>query len=143
MTQDNIQDLERDIEATRARLDLTIDQLQGRLSVSGIVDDMLGTMRARGYDSALDHTLAVLRRNPVPVMLVAAGIGWLLYRMGRESDRRRAAGVAYAYDEADVPVLNETGARVYDPQAEALHPLPDAFDTPQAPAARTAAGARA
>jgi hypothetical protein len=142
MTQD-IQDLERDIEATRARLDLTIDQLQGRLSMSGIVDDVLGTMRAKGYDSALDHTLAVLKRNPVPVMLVAAGIGWLLYRMGREPTRRGAAGVAYAYDEADVPVLADTGPRVYDPQAAALHPLPDTFDSPQGATARRAAGARA
>jgi hypothetical protein len=142
MTQD-IQDLERDIEATRARLDLTIDQLQGRLSMSGIVDDVLGTMRARGYDSALDHTLAVLKRNPVPVMLVAAGIGWLLYRMGREPTRRGAAGVGYAYDEADVSVLADTGPRVYDPQAEALHPLPDTFDSPQGATARRVAGARA
>ena len=142
MTQD-IQDLERDIEATRARLDLTIDQLQGRLSMSGIVDDVLGTMRAKGYDSALDHTLAVLKRNPVPVMLVAAGIGWLLYRMGREPTRRGAAGVAYSYDEPDVPVLNDTGARVYNPQDAALHPLPDTFDSPQGATARRVAGARA
>ena len=40
--------------------------------------------------------------------------------------------------EADVPVLNETGARVYDPQAEALHPLPDTFDSPQGATARRA-----
>jgi hypothetical protein len=76
MTQD-IRDLERDIEQTRARLDLTIDRLQDKLSMSGIVDDVLGTMRGNRYGSIYDHALDVIKRNPVPVMLVAAGVAHL------------------------------------------------------------------
>ena len=89
MTQD-IKDLERDIEQTRARLDLTIDRLQDKLSMSGIVDDVLGTMRGNRYGSIYDHALDVIKRNPVPVMLVAAGVGWLIYRMGSNPPGRTA-----------------------------------------------------
>jgi uncharacterized protein DUF3618 len=123
MTQD-IKDLEREIEETRARLDLTIDRLQDKLSVSGIVDDVLGTMRASELaSSAFDTALNVVKRNPVPVMLVAAGLGWLLYRMGNDGeDRRRVRAVDRR---PRVPVL--------DPD-----PVPPPFRTPDldAPLAR-------
>jgi len=104
MTQD-MKELERDIEESRARLDLTIDRLQDKLSVSGIVDDLLGTARRNSYGPVFDNALTVIKRNPVPVMLAAAGIGWLLYRLGQDSIRRRAPHLTYV-DVADVPVLH-------------------------------------
>lgn len=80
--------LEEDIEQTRARLDLTIDRLQGKiqdkLSVSGVVDDLIGRGRQTRYASIFDDALDVIKRNPVPVMLIAAGVGWLLHRMATD-----------------------------------------------------------
>lgn len=121
MTQD-ITDLERDIEESRARLDLTIDRLQDKLSVSGVVDDLLGSMRANAYRSVFDQALVTIRRNPVPVMLIAAGLGILLYRTGREAARSRPA-MPRPYNEAPVPVLTPAEARVYEPgTSPPLHP---------------------
>ena len=68
MTQD-LQDLERDIEQSRAKLDLTIDRLQGKMTMSGVVDDMLGTARKGQYAPLFDNVLETIRRNPVPVMV--------------------------------------------------------------------------
>jgi len=76
-------DLERDIEKSRARLDLTIDRLSDKLTVSGVVDDALGAVRKSAYAPVYDSALATLRRNPVPVMLVAAGMAMIFYRMAR------------------------------------------------------------
>lgn len=84
MTQ-SIQDIEREIAESRARLDTTIDQLQDRLSVSGIVDDLMGYMRVNRYSSVFDDALVVIRKNPVPVMLIAAGVGWLLNRLAQDA----------------------------------------------------------
>ena len=120
MTQD-INALERDIEESRARLDLTIDRLQDKLSVSGIVDDMLGSMRANRYGSIIDQTKEVLRRNPVPVMLVAAGVGWLIYRSGQRPARTPLARPV-PYREAEAPLMNTGQARVYDPDAGSIVP---------------------
>jgi len=127
----SINELERDIEESRARLDLTIDRIQDKLSVTGIVDDVLGQMRRNQYASVYDTALEVVRRNPVPVMLVAAGIGWLLYRASKE--RTAVRGVAYRpYDDAEMPVVSagvRTGqTRVYSPDPVALDPLPGTLD---------------
>lgn len=141
MTQ-SINDIERDIEESRAKLDLTIDRIQDKLSVSGIVDDMLGQVRRTPYAAAYDNALDVIRRNPVPVMLVAAGIGWLLYRANRDR-RAPVRGVAFRpYDDAVPPARTGT-SRVYssaptpvaplqggtDPLADRLvDPVPDPLD---------------
>ena len=120
MTQD-MKDLERDIEETRARLDLTIDRLQDKLSVSGVVDDLVGSMRANGYGSAFDHVLEALRRNPVPVMLVAAGVGWLIYRLGNQP-AATSAGMPLPYDEPRAPALGPRQARMYQPGTDMVEP---------------------
>jgi hypothetical protein len=129
----SMNDLERDIAESRARLDHTIDRIQDKLSVSGIVDDVLGQMRRNRYASTYDAAIEVIRRNPVPVMLVAAGIGWLLHRATRE--QRVTREVAFRpYDDAEMPVMSRGEPRVYPAPAPALDPLPDTFATGRAPA---------
>ena len=121
----SINDLEHDIEQTRARLDRTIDQIQGRLSPASIVDEMLGTARQTPAMAGLyDGALAAVRRNPVPVMLIVAGVGWLVHRVARESERRRELAATMAGAES-VPVLNTGTARVYDPDRPTAHPAAD------------------
>jgi len=117
----NITDLEQDIEQTRARLDLTIDRLQGKiqdkLTVSGMVDDLLGRGRQSRYGSMYDHTLAVIRRNPVPVILIAAGVGWLIHRLSTEEARRTRRYVSVRPpDRGDAaPLAAGAAPTVYDP----------------------------
>ena len=74
----------RTIELPTGTLELTIDQLQGKMTVSGVVDDMLGTARHGRYAPLFDNVLETVRRNPVPVMLMAMGIGLLAYRLSRK-----------------------------------------------------------
>lgn len=103
-------ELERDIEQSRARLDETIDRIQGRLSVTNLVDEMLGNARRTPLSGTYDGALEVVRRNPVPVLLIAAGVGWLMHRMAQGADQRRIVVAAER-----VPVLNTGAARTYDP----------------------------
>ncbi|GJD54240.1 DUF3618 domain-containing protein [Methylobacterium dankookense] len=104
-------ELEREIEESRARLDQTIDQIQGRLSASSLVDEMLGNARRTpALSGAYDGALEAVRKNPVPVLMIAAGVGWLLHRMSQDASRRRTQVQAER-----VPVLNTGAARTYDP----------------------------
>ncbi|MFE1602811.1 DUF3618 domain-containing protein [Methylobacterium sp. ID0610] len=127
----SISDLEQDIEQTRARLDRTIDQIQDRLSPASIVDEMLGTVRQSPMNGLYDGALAAVRRNPVPVMLIAAGVGWLLHRVSEDARRRRHMEEAARSAEA-VAVINDGAARVYDPDRPTDHPAADAVARPQA-----------
>ena len=93
--------LEREIEASRSRLDRTLDQLTERLTPTGIVEDMLGTARRDATGASLyDGALEAVRRNPVPVLLICLGAVMLLksngqrpaaaYRAVRDPDRYRS-----------------------------------------------------
>ncbi|MGP9819297.1 DUF3618 domain-containing protein [Salinarimonas sp. NSM] len=122
-------DLERDIEESRARLDHTIDRLQDRMNASGVADDVLGTARRYGWGPQLDRAAEAIRENPIPVLLVAAGVGWLALSMTSAGRRRTARedlkqrGVwdrpARRHVSGD-PALRDTDI---DPAARA-HPVP-------------------
>lgn len=124
----SMNEMERDIEASRARLDETIERIQGRLSVSSLVDEMLGNARrAPAVSGAYDGALEAVRRNPVPVLLIAAGVGWLMHRMSQDANRRRTHASAER-----VPVLNDGAARAYDPDLPTRQPKPPLLDETRA-----------
>src|SRR5215207_3079255 len=76
------EDLEQDIEQTRTQLAVTMDRLQGSLSPSDVFDDLIGPGRP-DFGDVLDPVVATIRHHPVPVLLMAVGIGWLVYKMVR------------------------------------------------------------
>ncbi|EIZ84880.1 hypothetical protein WYO_2566 [Methylobacterium sp. GXF4] len=117
-------DLEKEIEASRARLDETIDQIQGKLSVPNIVDEMLGNARRTpALSGVYDGALEAVRRNPVPVLLIAAGVGLLFNRMARDAERRRTQVSAER-----VATLNTGTARGYDPDLPTARPARDPLE---------------
>ena len=92
--------LEREIEASRGRLDGTLDRLTQRLTPTGIIEDMLGTVRRDATGAGLyDGALEAVRRNPMPVFMMCLGAVMLLksngqrpaatYRAVRDLDRYR------------------------------------------------------
>jgi hypothetical protein len=120
----SMNDLEKEIEESRARLDDTIDRIQGKLSVPNIVDEMLGNARrVPALNGAYDSALETVRRNPVPVLLIAAGVGLLFNRMARDAQRRRTQVAAER-----VATLNTGAARGYDPDLPTVRPAGDPLE---------------
>lgn len=69
--------LERTAEQIRADLDRTLDALERRLSPSQLLDRSLGYLRE--HSGELTRAVGdTVRRNPVPITLAVAGIGWLV-----------------------------------------------------------------
>jgi Protein of unknown function (DUF3618) len=131
MTQ-SLQDLEQDIARSRAQLDRTIDRLQDKMSVSGVVDDMLGTARTSQYGPLYERVLETVKRNPVPVMLIALGIGLLAHRLSRPPSRSHRRLIA-----ADEDLITEEhllmemeDSRLYGPQADPLQRSDELFESP-------------
>ena len=108
-----LDDLERDVEATRARVDQTVGALQERLATQ--------------VGAAFAATLDVVKRNPVPAILVVAGLGWLAHRV--RAGARYTAYQRIADEAADIPVLNTGNARIYDPDVSSRHPAPDSLES--------------
>jgi hypothetical protein len=111
---------EAEIALTRNRLSGTIDRIQDKLTVSGIVDEVLGSSAVPQFDRAYGNALSIVRRNPIPVLVIAAGIGWMLNRIGqRQAEKRMKLVEAEA---VDVAALNDGRARIYDPDLLTDHP---------------------
>jgi hypothetical protein len=76
-------EVEREIDQTRTRLDRNVDELQDRLSPSGIADEAAQYLRDGG--EAVGRSLGAVganigqtvRDNPVPTVLICAGLAWL------------------------------------------------------------------
>jgi hypothetical protein len=73
----NPEQLERTADQIRADLDRTLDALERKLSPSQLLDRSLAYLREHSGEltRAVGETV---RRNPVPIMLAVAGVGWLV-----------------------------------------------------------------
>ena len=78
--------IERELAATRARLDGTIDALQQKLSPGELMSQAV-TYFKEGSGMDLSHNLGrSLRDNPVPVALIGLGLGWLVVAGSRRPE---------------------------------------------------------
>jgi hypothetical protein len=124
---ESISGLERDIEETRTRIHDTIDQIQSKLTLTGVVDEVIGTANAAPQlDGAMNTILSIARRHPIPVLLIAAGTGWLIHRMSRRT-------LPYHDDGPELiealPVVSTGQSRVYDPDMTARYPSAEGFES--------------
>lgn len=79
------EELERAADRIRADLDRTLDALERKLSPSQLLDRSLAYVREHGGDMVYAVGDSV-RRNPVPIMLTVAGLGWLIVSLTRRRE---------------------------------------------------------
>lgn len=84
-------EIEREVERTRARLTGTVEELKERVSPAQLTEQAMDWLRSSGGRQFASNLGTALRDNPMPVLLVAAGIGWLAMASGRD-DRPRGWG---------------------------------------------------
>lgn len=82
--------LEREAKETRARLAGAFDELQLRLTPGQVVDQVADYVRDGPAADFLRNLAREIRENPIPVLLIAAGIGWLVIASARSP---RAASI--------------------------------------------------
>lgn len=78
-------DIEADVEQTRVRVAQTIDALRDSMSPGQIMDQVVDYARTSGGAEFTRNLGAQVRDNPLPIMLIGAGIGWLLLSNGNKS----------------------------------------------------------
>lgn len=87
-----------DIDVTRQRMDSTIEALGSRLHGRHLVDEFLGFFRrsnpdgsqmkeriSQGASNALNSVVDTVKSNPVPALMIGAGIAWMIYNSRKES----------------------------------------------------------
>lgn len=94
---------EREAEETRARLAGTLDELRLRLTPGHVVDQVVDYVRDGPAADFFRNLAREIRENPIPVLLIMTGIGWLVIASARSP---RAVGT---FDDRAIPLPIEVG----------------------------------
>jgi ElaB/YqjD/DUF883 family membrane-anchored ribosome-binding protein/uncharacterized protein YjbJ (UPF0337 family) len=70
--------IEREVEGTRARLTNTIEELRDRVSPGQMMEEAVSYFRGSGGNEMVQNLGRQLRDNPMPVLLIGAGIAWMM-----------------------------------------------------------------
>ena len=90
--------LEREINQTRAEMNQTLDSLERKLTAGQLLDQCLTFFGMKGTEIGSSLGRCV-KDNPMPVLLTATGIGWMMF--GPNQNRTVVRSNHYAYDDAD------------------------------------------
>jgi len=90
--------IEEEIAATRRKIDHTVDALQDRISPGQWVDRAVGLLKDGGGEFAqgLNHCV---RSHPVPVLMVATGLTWLIAAALRDNGSGSGEAARHARDD--------------------------------------------
>src|SRR5690606_10971727 len=118
-SQKSPQQLEREIDATRAELLATLEELEHRLSPSELVNQFWTQLRRHGgeYGSSLGQQL---KDNPMPALLTSIGIAWMMASSGRRHDGSSAYRARRGNGNG-AGRFRETGERVGERVRERMH----------------------
>src|SRR5690606_33376838 len=91
-TQKSPHQLEREIDATRAELLATLEELEHRLSPTDLVNQFVSQLRRHGgeYGGNLGRKL---KENPMPALLTSIGLAWMMASNGRHHDGESMYGI--------------------------------------------------
>jgi hypothetical protein len=76
------QQIEREVEQSRADVEHTVEELKDRLSAGQLVDQAARYFRESGGGETLQQLGAQVRANPLPLALVGIGLAWLMSGKG-------------------------------------------------------------
>lgn len=104
-------ELEREVEASRTRLELAINDLNRNLSVDGLVSSLRRNV-PDDLSQQADDLIARAKSNPLPLGMIGAGLAWMLLGDGGPSTRTIARNARYgAHQVADGAERMVEGAR--------------------------------
>src|SRR5690349_18771616 len=90
--------LEREAEATRARISATLDELRGRMTPGQVVDQLVEYARDSGSGEFVRNLGNQVVGNPLPVTLMGAGLAWLMLA-GRRGPAHGSGGFGFGGDD--------------------------------------------
>jgi len=100
--------LERETEATRARIAATLDELRGRMTPGQLVDQFVDYARDSGGGEFVRNFGNQVVGNPIPVTLVGAGLAWLMMA-GRRGPPRDGSGTSWFGPDDVAAGMSEAG----------------------------------
>lgn len=113
-------EIEREVEQTRAGLTNTLDELRERASPGQLFEQALDYARSSGGNEFVRNLGTSVRDNPLPLLLIGAGIGWLMMSGGSRSGGTTSSRTTSPNPSAGTGSIGtgSTRVRVYGDHAE-------------------------
>lgn len=136
----NADEIEHDIEETRHVMDELLDVLSSRVNPGNVVNRMMNSLkkpqtREKARDvlyNTVSRASSSFQRNPLPLMIIAAGITWQLlesYQEGPKLQTDRSKGRLRSGTESAENRFSETADQIRDKAAEAKENLKERFSS--------------
>lgn len=72
------EEIEKDINQSRERLDSTLHEIEERFSPQQLLNTSYEYLRHGGANEFVSNLSTTIKQNPLPFLLTSAGIGWLI-----------------------------------------------------------------
>lgn len=95
--------IEREIEQDRQRINARLDEIQNRMSPGQLVDEALAYAKSSGGGEFFSNLTSSVKTNPMPVALLGVSLAWLM--SSQKTDTSAQAHI----DEVDHPLAPVTG----------------------------------
>ena len=122
-------EIEEQIEQERAELAGTLDTLQDRFSVEGVVNQVSDHLRSNGGEIARNMGETV-KQNPLGVALVGAGLAWLMFGKGPSANRIANAAPDMSRRSGGSHSAHSNAGASYDTRPANYDPTPTTRPTP-------------
>lgn len=97
--QRNSEEIERDINQSRERLDSTLHKIEERFSPQQLLNTSYEYLRHGGTNEFVSNLGTTIKQNPLPFLLTSAGIGWLMLAQRNPNEARHQQRYASAIDQ--------------------------------------------
>lgn len=112
----DLRELEREADSARAELEHTLEELEQRLSPGAMVERVMRVVSHNGGEFG-NNLAAQVRNNPLPTVLVSAGLMWLM-ASSRSAPRPR-------FDGSTDPSMRDRASSTADSMKHAAHRVTD------------------
>jgi len=92
------EEIEAEIERTRANMDATLNAIEGRLTPGQLIDQGLDYLRHSGAHEFVSNLGDSVKRHPLPVTLVGPAVAWLMMADRHAGPSRSADSAGRATD---------------------------------------------
>ena len=82
------QEVQREVQQSRADVEETLEAIQERLSPGQMFEQVVDYMRSSNGSDFVRNLGTMVRDNPVPVALVGTGLVWLMLSSSRSTRRQ-------------------------------------------------------
>lgn len=106
--QRNSEEIEKDINQSRERLDSTLNEIEERFSPQQLLNTSYEYLRHGGANEFVANLGTTIKQNPLPFLVTTAGLGWMMLSQRQpQQGQHRYANSGY-YGSPGIPVHEGT-----------------------------------